>query len=678
LEDESERGMWSSLFSNNISPRTAVSCALDIAILFSEDPEMVVINFESVINFIIFLASKDVLVEYYLDALLNFGKRFPQFKKELKTILDQEEKNILAPNHAVREVPVRVTCACYDHENYGKEIDGFSAQPVPLLGFLQETKVAGKLLELYEAERKRLDEIGECDINFFYEGESPGWWIESCKYWHNGSDKATVFRLAFEVACLFSENFQAIFNDISRLIHYRWGGLAHRPLMALKAIGQRFPEYRGKLSEVLKRSDVVGNRKVSVTVQLECEDITPGYTSTRNYPACTFQPIYEFEEDLKERYTREELIDFEMVREGMPKNPIEPKKCLVLDCDGVLWSGIADENGTQEIKIHREFQEQIKKLKERGIVLVLNTRNDRNIIEDVFRQHPEMPLKLEDFAVIEANWEPKSKNLLVIAGKLNLGLNSFVFLDDSAQEREMVRKGLPEVFTPGLPGNAELYVPFLMGIAEVFGNRPATEEDKRRTELYAALGKSDTLLTGASSREEGLRLLEMKAGIQIGDMSSIPRLAQVTQRTNQFNLTTHRYNEEDIRRFIQEPGSKVFSLSLADKFADHGIVGLMITRKENEDAYIIETFALSCRALGKTVEQTFMAQVVDILRKEGVKHLRGVYIPTERNGKVKDLYERFGFRKTGEEDNGTTYWELDLEKAKVEASPYITSVPFLP
>jgi FkbH-like protein len=331
---------------------------------------------------------------------------------------------------------------------------------------------------------------------------------------------------------------------------------------------------------------------------------------------------------------------------------------------------VADEVGVEGIRVLSEFQLRVKSLKEEGVLLALNTRNDRAVVEEVFRQRGDMVLRLEDFSAVEANWGSKADNLRAISERLGIGLDSLVFLDDTAQERAMVKAGAPEVFTPAMPRDAGLFDSFLAGLAEIFRQSASTEEDRRRTELYAAREEALALLEAASSREDGLRLLGMRADIKINDILSVTRLAQLTQKTNQFNLTTRRYSEEDIEGFIEDSNWMAFSLRLWDKFGNHGIVGLMLARKEGEDVYTIDTFALSCRALGRTVEQTFMAQVAKTLKNKGIKYIRGIYIPTSRNEGVKDFYEKLGFRKVREEGE-TTYWEFDLEMTEIASSPWV-------
>lgn len=660
-----------------------VYLTLKLAMECSDSKTAFLKNLSKIVTFIAEVRRKSMVEWPYLKAILELCERF-SLGGNLQRLLELELKNIAEGNYQKEYIPVIVdNPACPD----GYPVDAWIDLALPIA-----VPIAKKIIESLRREREmkwptcspRYYDFGQIlEIKYCNYEPRDGWgWSD--EYLENNLSRSAIIDGCFKTAILFSinakefsDNFETMVDFLSFLCLH--GVLVRDYLTALCAFGKRFPEYKGRLAEILKneKENILApnhpEREIRVTITLHCSD----YGTYSLKSGSSLQPVPQIENRLSERYSPEEMRAFECQREGVSIPPISPKKCLVLDCDGVLWKGIVEEDGVEGIEINRAFQDFIKELKKRGVLLALNTRNDRIIIDDVFIRS-EMPLGPGDFAAVEANWEQKDRNLRAIAKRLNIGLDSMVFLDDSPQERAMVREMCSEVFVPDLPEDAGLFAPFLEGLADLFAREKATEEDKKRTELYAALDKSAALLTSAPSREEGLRLLEMKAGIQINDMSSIPRFAQVTQRTNQFNLTTRRYDEKDIRGFIQDPGSKVFSLRLADKFADHGIVGLVIVRKKDEGAYIIDTFALSCRALGKTVEQTFMAQIVDILRKEGVKHLRGVYIPTERNGKVKDLYERFGFRKTGEEDNGTIYWELDLEKAKVEASPYITSVPFLP
>ena len=533
---------------------------------------------------------------------------------------------------------------------------------------------------------------------------------------HIGNSHPLVFSCAIDIARLFSrspaeylDNYQAVVGLVYSLAER--GFLANGHLIALRALGKRFPEYKGRLNEIIEKetsrdwemvtarelanqqndstsseakkmiwqyykdrrrvadqlAELPPARMVETTVFWDCHEF--GWLHRR---CLSVQPQPWYEKLLADRYSVEEIADLNLQIERNEVLAVPPKKCLILDCDGVLWQGIADESSQQEIVINRQFQDQIKKLMAEGVLLALNTKNDRSVIEAVFAQHPEMPLKLSDFVAIEANWEQKADNMLKIAAKINLGLDSFVFIDDTPQEREMARAAHPQIFTPELPVEAEMYTPFMAGLSEIFGRTGISAEDAKRTELYAARDRAEKIIASASTREQGLLHLEMKASIRTADEKMLPRLVQLSQRTNQFNLTNRRYQEHEIAQFMLDPNYKVFALHFSDKYAEAGIVGLMVLRKVNEGDYLIDVFNLSCRVIGRTVEKTFMAEIVERLKREGVKTLRGLYVPSARNEKVKELYATFGFKKISEEADGRVQWELELERARIESPVWIT------
>ncbi|MDD5128649.1 MAG: SAM-dependent methyltransferase [Candidatus Omnitrophica bacterium] len=327
-------------------------------------------------------------------------------------------------------------------------------------------------------------------------------------------------------------------------------------------------------------------------------------------------------------------------------------KCLILDCDGVLWGGVVGEDGISNIRLSQDyidFQRAVKVLKEKGIILAINSKNNLNDIEEVLRGNPDMVLKRDDFTVIKANWHDKATNLKEIANELNIGSDTIVFIDDSPYERELIRSLCPEVQVPNLPDGPKQYTVFIRRLELAIKNS-ITEEDRRRADLYSFQKQREELKQKTTSLEEYYRSLNMEARIRQGEENQpyIDRISQLTQRTNQFNLTTTRYSEEQVSVFLKDPKYKVFTLELADRFGNDGIIGLMILYKV-ADAWVIDTFCLSCRALGRTIEQAFMSYVIRSLKNGETKILRGYYIRTNKNQLVMNVYKKFGFVKVIED-----------------------------
>lgn len=617
-------------------------------------------NLGSLARFVVGLRERVVVEWPYWEALLAFG--VINSKENLQTLLEMEQEHIAKGDYEKRDMPIVVdNPTCPDGDPVDAYVDFTLPEPVPLTGKLSLAYFGKEVKMRQSYSETRPDKLG-----VLYGKKVGNWRYASAQeaalrdrysdYVVNdvGREEATDY--IFKIAKVFSghaKGFAANFCSLIDFVEFLAGRgiLVKHYLELLLKLGETRPEYRVELGKILKQeeSNVLSTqhlvREVPVVIRLFCEDFHDAGT-TRGF---SLQPVPCIES-------------------------LFPRKCLVLDCDGVLWKGTVEEDGIENIEVLVEFQERIRALKERGVVLALNTRNDRVAIEKVFRERKDMALKMEDFAAVEANWGLKTDNLRAIADRLNLGMESLVFIDDTTQEREMVKGDMPQVFVPETPADTAQYVPFLAQLEMIFGQETVTEEDRRRTKLYAVRQQAEAILGQAALRKDALLLLEMKARFQAADPNIIPRLAQITQRANQFNLTTRRYSEDDMRTFLASPDYRVFSLRLEDKFGDAGTVGLMILHKDESSVFSIDTFAISCRALGRTVEQTFMALVVNALKKEGAKYLKGDYKLSGRNPKVSEIYRELGFIKTGGDDFGNTSWELNMEKIQMEASPYITII----
>ncbi len=349
------------------------------------------------------------------------------------------------------------------------------------------------------------------------------------------------------------------------------------------------------------------------------------------------------------------------------------RKCLVLDCDGVLWGGVVGEDGMAGIALgttapgsaYREFQQEAVNLYHRGVVLALCSKNEAADVWEIFDRHPDMVLRREHVAAARINWTDKATGLRELAQELNLGLDSFVFVDDSDFEVDLVRQVLPEVATIHLPsGKASEYRSILAGCG-LFDTLTLSEEDRARGASYQAEAARRRLQADTGDLGSYLRSLEMRLEIALADPFAIPRVAQLTQKTNQFNLTTRRYSEEDIRRLADSPGADVISLKYRDRFGDSGIVGVCILRYDGDQAEF-DTLLLSCRVLGRAVEVAFLAQCLVRARTHGALGATARYRPTAKNAQVRDFYAAHGFAASGTDPDGTTY-RLDLRGRLVTA-----------
>ncbi|MBT3183886.1 MAG: HAD-IIIC family phosphatase [Nitrospina sp.] len=352
------------------------------------------------------------------------------------------------------------------------------------------------------------------------------------------------------------------------------------------------------------------------------------------------------------------------------------KKCLVLDLDNTLWGGILGEEGLEGIELgleppgnaFYEFQKAVKALQRRGIILAINSKNDPDLVREAFEKHPDMQLKLSDFACIRTNWNDKAQNLREIADELNLGLSSFVFFDDNPAERLLIRQQMPEVLTIEVPEDCSEYTRTLLSLG-VFETLHLTEEDKNRTHLYQTEDKRRHLKDQATELDSYLESLKTQVVIQPADSFSIPRVAQLTQRTNQFNLTTQRYSEADIRAFAESEKSRVYFLKSGDRFGDHGIVGACIVRVEN-DSWELDTFLMSCRVIGRGIENAFLYDIFRKASEDHIKNVVGRYFPTRKNQIAESFYPDAGFETMADNPQEKVF-TLNLEKNSVSLPSHI-------
>lgn len=333
------------------------------------------------------------------------------------------------------------------------------------------------------------------------------------------------------------------------------------------------------------------------------------------------------------------------------------KKCIVLDLDNTLWGGIVGEDGFNGIKLgptppgnaYVEFQRSILALNHRGVILAINSKNNVDDALEVIRNHPYMILREENFAAMRINWDDKVSNMKEIAEELNIGLDSIAYFDDDPVNREYMALNLPEVLTVDLPQDPALYTPTLHEISD-FNVLKITEEDIKRKDMYHQEKKRRDFEKNATNLEDFLKQLDIKLKIKKADQFTIPRISQLTLKTNQFNLTTKRYQEEEIKQFSQDGSMLVGCAQVEDKFGDNGITGVFIVKKENPKEWYIDTFLLSCRIMGREVEKGILAHIINKARENKIERIKAQYIPTKKNKPVESFLPDCGFHK---EDD---YW----------------------
>ena len=354
------------------------------------------------------------------------------------------------------------------------------------------------------------------------------------------------------------------------------------------------------------------------------------------------------------------------------------RKCLVLDLDNTLWGGVIAEDGLAGIRLgsgvdgeaYVAFQEYVLKLKRKGVILAVCSKNNRADALLPFEKHPDMRIKLDDIAVFMANWEPKPDNIRRIAAELNIGLDSLVFADDNPVEREAIRQFVPQVDVIPLPEDPSYYVGTLSEYL-LFETNSFTGEDSQRTEQYRARAQYAELEKQAASLEDFYAGLQMRAVIAPFNDMDLPRIAQLIGKTNQFNLTTRRYGTAQLEAFRKDPSCVHLSLRLQDRFADHGLVSVLIARREGT-LLDIDTWLMSCRVIGRTVEAAMLECLCLSAQALGCRTIRGTYIPTEKNAMASDVYEKQGFGLV-QHEHGHTVWLYDLDKQGVIPNKFIRS-----
>jgi FkbH-like protein len=352
------------------------------------------------------------------------------------------------------------------------------------------------------------------------------------------------------------------------------------------------------------------------------------------------------------------------------------RRCLVFDLDNTIWGGVIGDDQLDSIQVapgdatgeaYRDVQQWILGLRKRGIVLAVCSKNEDNIARLPFREHPEMLLRESDIAVFQANWKDKPSNINAIAEELSFGLDAMVFLDDNPAERASVRQALPEVAVPELPGDPALYARTLAA-AGYFEAVVFSEEDAIRAASYRDNARRVSLQKQIADIESYLKSLEMEITFQPFNPTARQRITQLINKSNQFNLTTKRYTEAQVAEFEHDLACFTVQVRLSDIFGDNGIISVIICRQSLPGEWDIDTWVMSCRVLGRRIENMVFDNILNHAKKYGIQKLRGMYIPTDRNKLVAEHYSKLGFTRIRDE-NGRTIYEFDVGRASVGEPP---------
>ncbi len=340
------------------------------------------------------------------------------------------------------------------------------------------------------------------------------------------------------------------------------------------------------------------------------------------------------------------------------------KKCLILDLDNTLWGGVIGDDGLANIEIgdlgigkaFSELQWWVKQLKQRGILLAICSKNDEKIAKEPFLKHPEMILRLDDIAIFVANWNNKIDNIKHIQSVLNIGFDSMVFIDDNPFERDLVKKHIPELMVPELPEDPAEYVECLSSL-NMFETSSYSQSDKNRTQQYQQEEKRKVEEVSFTNIDEYLLNLRMISSVCEFNEFNIPRVAQLTQRSNQFNLRTIRYTEQDIKRISESDNFMTLVFNLQDKFGDYGLISIIILEKR-DNTFFIDTWIMSCRVIKRTVEYFVLNKIMAVSKEYNIQRIVGECIATAKNNLVQPLFQDLGFKKNDD------FWYLDVKEFK--------------
>lgn len=344
------------------------------------------------------------------------------------------------------------------------------------------------------------------------------------------------------------------------------------------------------------------------------------------------------------------------------------KKVLLLDLDNTLWRGLAGEHNNNPIVLsndgiglaYKNFQRVLKQMQLQGVILGIVSKNNESDAMDIISNHPHMILRENDFSIIKINWENKNDNIVQITNELNIGLDSIVFIDDNPAERTLIKETLPEITVPEFPARPEELASFITNIYRLYFEKPViTDEDRGKTEQYQANRKRNSLIEKSIDFDSYLDSLNMNL-IRVVPERHKERFAQLMNKTNQFNLTTMRYSEQDISEIILNADKEVFLYKVTDKFGDNGIVVAAIV--EYGDEAKISEFTMSCRVMGRYIENAIIEDMENAVRNRGYDALVGIYKPTPKNKPVENLYPTLGYKSKAKQVDGSIKYIIDLNQ----------------
>jgi FkbH-like protein len=391
---------------------------------------------------------------------------------------------------------------------------------------------------------------------------------------------------------------------------------------------------------------------------------------------------YRFFHSSKAPYTIDFFKEYvDEIEYFLLRNNGKLKKAIIFDCDNTLWKGILGEDGIEKIdmdisskngKYFNKVQRIISYLSQKGIIVGLCSKNNEQDVIEVFKLHKDMFLKEENIVIHKINWNDKATNLKEISNELNIGLDSIIFVDDSSFEINLIKEQLPEIITIQVPQYIYSYPTLLLKYVHKYFNLEVTQDDLKKTVMYKEQYLRNQEKEKHISLDQYLTSLEIEITIFKDDINQVDRLSQLTQKTNQFNLTTKRYTELEIKNFILSKEHHVFSLSVKDKFGDNGITGLCIIsqlKEKDHHKLFIDTLLMSCRIIGRNIEYEFVNNIINYFNNSNFTEICSVYSPTNKNEQVKDLYEKLNFNLIS--DGIEKKYSIELKNLSLKKIPYI-------
>ena len=391
---------------------------------------------------------------------------------------------------------------------------------------------------------------------------------------------------------------------------------------------------------------------------------------------------YRFYHSSKAPYTFEFLKNYvSAVEPIILRNSGKLKKAIIFDCDNTLWKGVIGEDGMDGIdmsptsklgKFYHLVQRIAVFLSKRGVIIGLCSKNNENDVLEVFRNHRDIILKEEHIVIKKVNWDDKASNIREIASDLNIGLDSMIFVDDSNFEINLINEKVPEILTIQVPITLSDYPDILLRNVYTYFNLVLNSDDARKTEMYKQQFEREKNKITFSSIEDYLASLEIELTVVKNDKSYIPRIAQLTQKTNQFNLTTHRYTESQLEYFTSDNKHFVYAMFVKDKFGDNGLTGVCIVKEDenNSKNVILDSFLMSCRIIGRNIEFVFIGYIIKELANKGYKTLGSDYIQSSKNALVENFYDKVGFNYNGN-INGTKKYAIKMQNFEIKKIDYI-------